>query len=154
MSAEHLRHILFKWDFGTASITAVILTIVFVAYRTIFPVAPPLYDETGYALAYRNIDSTTVEYDRYFKIRYDFTGTVHRVVECPEQRSYDVPAVTRKFTAGSHHTQRTFAMEFKFRPDQVCVMRTWIEHHPLGSLRSHTYELQKVEFKILRGRDD
>lgn len=154
MSASDFRRIMFRWDNGTASIALVIAALVFVTWRTVFPGEAPLYNEHGYALAYRNVDSTTVEYDRRFSVRYDFTGTVHRVVECPGQRSYDVPAITRKFTAGNHATQRTFSMDFKYIPDSECTLRTWIEHQPFGSLSAHTYEVKAVQFKVLRGRDD
>lgn len=149
-----IRRALFQFDWGTLGVAVVLTAIGFMAYRTVYPPPPPLYDESGHALAYRNKESTTVEYERRFKIRDTFNGKVYRTVECDGQRTFDVPAITRQFTAGTHHTVRTFSMDYKFLPDSDCVLRTWIEHQPFGSLRDHIYELEKVHFRVMRGKDD
>ena len=144
-----------RWDWGVAAIAVVILFIGFVGYRTSSNQHPPIIDDQGYALAYRNVESTTVEYDRSFRVLKSFDGTVYRSIECDRnQRAYDVPPVTRQFTAGIHRTSRAFAVDYKYLPDSECVMRTWVEFQPLGSVRHHIYEVRPIPFKVLRGKDD
>jgi len=148
-----LRRAMLVWDWHSAALACVLLTIFVVGARTLTDYPPPLYNEYGEATAYRNNDFTVIEYERYFKIRHNFSGTVSRVVECKGIRTFDIPPTLRPFTKGDHHTSRTIAIPFKFPPGAECTMRTFIEWRPLFSLADHLYELEPVSFVVLGGRD-
>ena len=144
-----------KWDWGVAAITIVLLCVAFIAYRSSVTLQPPIDDDHGYALAYRNVESTTIEYDRSYHVVRSFDGTVYRSIECDRnQRAYDVPTVTRQFVAGFHSTSRAFSVDYKYLPDSECKLRTWVEYQPLGSLRQHIYEVRPIKFVVMRGKDD
>jgi hypothetical protein len=143
-----------RWDWGVAAITLVLLCLAFVAYRTSAGYEDPIIDDQGYAIAYRNKESTTIEYDRTFRVMRAFDGTVYRSIECDRnQRSFDVVPVIRQFTKGTQSTSRAFAVEIKYLVNSECKLRTWVEYHPMGSLRPHIYEVRPISFKILGDKD-
>jgi hypothetical protein len=148
-----LRRACFVWDWHSGALAGILITIFFVGMRTLGTPPAPLYDEYGEATAYHSNGFTVIEYERYYKVRHNFSGTVSRVVECKGIRTFDVPPTLRPFTKGDHHTSRTIAIPVKFPLGAECTMRTFIEWRPRFSLAEHLYEIEPVKFVVLGGND-
>ena len=147
------RQLLFRWDWCVVGVALLLIAFAFVVWRTSCMCGTPIVEDHGYGLAYRTGDFTTIEYTRRFTVTENFTGNVSRSVECEGWRSFDVPAITRKFVKGTHETNRTFAVAYRYPRDVECTMRTWVTWHPFGSLREHTFEVQPMHFKVIGVKD-
>lgn len=139
---------LFEWDMMRTLLTAMLLFLGVLGWRTVSPPEVPFVPISASADGHLVGDTTHVEYDREFDIKESFVGTVSRTVDCEGKRTYDVPPLSRPFTKGKYSVYRTLVLPVKYPLGTRCVLKSFIEWHPPLSFSPQIIELDPVAFEI------